>query len=241
MTWRWPQRGGRPRRPTLSPMSTRTATLLMVGTAAAAIAGVAVAGAINSGTTNTASNTPLPRVVDTPSPRPTAVVTPHPISSPAPLATRSAKPSASRSSCPTAPAARVAVARRLLRHPGALPDATLVPAGPRPGLLGASDLSARTLTLFVRSCADEPTIQLAFVWGYEAGQFVPIQTWNPSIMERWARLRGISGLPSQTLLRQDVASVFAFWQTGSTRYWHSPMAPPSSSQLSLLVPHLEIG
>ena len=105
-------------------------------------------------------------------------------------------------------------------------------------MLGASDLSARTLTLFVRSCANEPTIQLAFVWGYEAGQFVPVQSWTSSMTSRWAQLRGISGTPSQTLLRQDVASVFAFWQTGSTRYWQSPIAPPSASRLSSLVPFL---
>jgi hypothetical protein len=99
-------------------------------------------------------------------------------------------------------------------------------------------LSARTVTLFVRSCADEPTIQLAFVWGYEAGQFVPVQTWSSSTVAQWAHLRGISGTPSQTLLRQDAASVYSFWQTGSTRYWQSPITPPSASQLQSLTPYL---
>lgn len=126
----------------------------------------------------------------------------------------------------------------MLQHQGELPSATLITDGPRQGLLGAADLSARTLTLFVRSCAEEPTIQLAVVWGYEAGQFIPVQTWSASTVARWAHLRGISGTPSQTLLRQDAASVYALWQTGSTRYWQSSVAPPSSSQLSSLVPFL---
>ena len=95
------------------------------------------------------------------------------------------------------------------------------------------------MTLFVRSCANEPTIQLAFVWGYEAGQFIPTQSWSSSTTARYAQLRGINGTPSQTLLRQDAASVYAFWQTGSTRYWQSPIAPPSTSQLQSLVPYLK--
>ena len=106
-------------------------------------------------------------------------------------------------------------------------------------MLGAADLSARTVTLFVRSCADEPTIQLAFVWGYEAGQFVPIQIWGSATTARWEHLRGMSSTSSQTQLRQDVASVYAFWQTGSTSYWQSSVAPPSTSQLQSLVPFLK--
>jgi hypothetical protein len=286
MARRRPQSGGKPRRSTpyagsvrqnpvrrpsrrrsaLSRMSTRSATLLILGTALAAIAGVAVAGAItsNGGVTPTAANTPSTPPVSTPSASPSGPlgpVAPTPVSthssppavhtpSPAPVATPkvtpkvtpsaapSATPSATKSGCPTA-SGRVAAARKLLQHTSALPNATLITSGPRQGLLGASDLSARTVTLFVRSCANEPTIQLAFVWGYEAGQFIPTQTWSSSTSARWAQLRGIHGTPSQTLLRQDAASVYAFWQTGTTRYWQSPIAPPSASQLQSLVPYLK--
>jgi hypothetical protein len=76
------------------------------------------------------------------------------------------------------------------------------------------------------------------VWGYEAGQFIPTQTWSSSTQAHWAQLRGMSGTPSSTLLKQDAASVYAFWQTGSTRYWQSSVAPPSYNQLSSLVPFL---
>ena len=265
-----PVRRQRRRRSTMSRMSTRSATLLILGTAVAAIAGVAVAGAItNGGAKNTASNTPSAPPVSSPTPSPNpsgplgpvaptpvsthssppVVHTPSPKPSPTPVLTPSLSPSAAPSptpktsatkqSCPTSPAARAAVARRLLQHTSALPNATLITDGPRQGLLGASDLSARTVTLFVRSCADEPTIQLAFVWGYEAGQFIPIQNWSSSTTSRYAQLRGMSGTPSQTLLRQDVASVYAFWQTGSTRYWQSPISAPSASQLQSLVPYLK--
>jgi len=248
-------------------MSTRSATLLILGTAVAAIAGVAVAGAItsNGGTTPTAASTPSAPPVSTPSASPSgplgpvlspppgthssppAVHTPSPKPTPTPVVTPLVTPSAApsktpapaKSHCPSNADGRVAAARQLLRHTSALPNATLITDGPRQGLLGASDLSARTVTLFVRSCADEPTIQLAVVWGYEAGQFIPTQTWSSSTISRYAQLRGISGTPSQTLLRQDAASVYAFWQTGSTRYWQSPIAPPSASQLPSLTPYLK--
>lgn len=248
------------RRSALSRMTTRGATSLMFGTAVAAIAGVAIAGALtsNGGTANTASSTPSSPPTSSPSAShsgpagpvletPSATHSPSPVAhtpspKPTPLATTSATPtpSATKSSCPTEPAARVAAARQLLRHQSALPKATLITDGPRQGLLGSSDLVARTLTLFVRTCANEPTLQLAFVWGYEAGQFIPTQSWNASTISRYVQLRGVSGTPSQTLLRQDAASVYAFWQTGSTRYWQSPVAAPAAGQLESLAAYLHI-
>jgi hypothetical protein len=110
--------------------------------------------------------------------------------------------------------------------------------GGQQGLLGASDAQARTLTLYVRSCSDEPTLELAVVWGYEAGQFIRTEAWGSSTRQRWNQLRG-SSFASNDQFKQDAASVYAFWQTGSTRYWQSPIAPPSFSQLSQLVPFLK--
>lgn len=177
--------------------------------------------------THTATPTPKPSPTSTPKPSPTATVA---VSSP--------KPTRTSSSCPTR-AGRVAAARRLLQHRDALPQVTLITEGPRQGLLGASDAQARTLTLYVRSCSEEPTIQLAVVWGYEAGQFITTETWSSSTRSRWNQLRG-SSFSSSAQFKQDAASVYAFWQTGSTRYWQSPVAPPSYSQLSKLVPYLKV-
>jgi hypothetical protein len=126
----------------------------------------------------------------------------------------------------------------LLQHRDALPDVTLITAGPRQGLLGASDAQARTLTLYVRSCSEEPTLQLAIVWGYEAGQFITTEAWDSATRSRWNQLRG-SSFSSSAQFKQDAASVFAFWQTGSTQYWQSPVAPPPFGKLSQLVPYLK--
>jgi hypothetical protein len=132
----------------------------------------------------------------------------------------------------------VAQARRLLQHQSALPNVAVHIEGGQQGLLGASDAQARTLTLYVRSCSDEPTLELAVVWGYEAGQFIRTEAWGSSTRQRWNQLRG-SSFASSDQFKQDAASVYAFWQTGSTRYWQSPIAPPSFSQLSQLVPFLK--
>lgn len=115
---------------------------------------------------------------------------------------------------------------------------TLQIEGPRQGLLGSSDAQARTLTLYVRSCSAEPTLELAIVWGYEAGQFIHTEAWSSSTRSKWNQLRG-SSFASSAQFKQDAASVYAFWQTGSTSYWQSPVAPPSFSQLSQLVPYLK--
>jgi len=120
-----------------------------------------------------------------------------------------------------------------------MPNVTLITQGPRQGLLGASDASARTLTLYVRSCADEPAVQLAVVWGYEAGQFIRTETWDSATRSRWSQLRGTSALVSDAQFKQDAAAVFALWQTGTTKYWQSPVAPPSLSRLPQLVPFLK--
>jgi hypothetical protein len=174
--------------------------------------------------------------VASPSPKPSPVVH-SPTASPKAHVTSSPAPKLTRSSCPSSPAQRAASARRLLQHPDALPRVTLLTDGPRQGLLGDSNPSARTLTLYVRSCADEPTLQLASVWGYEAGQFIPVQLWDSAKQSKWQQLRG-SGTLSYAQTKQDAASVYAFWQTGSTRYWQSPITPPSFQQLSKLVPFL---
>lgn len=244
----------------------RGVALTVLAVAGVAIAGVAIAGAISSGGDSTlrpdAASTPAPvttsaspsprgpipptseptrSVSPTPRPSPTATAKPTPKPTPTPTATHavaSPTPKATKSSsCPTA-SGRVAKARALLQHRDALPDVTLITAGPRQGLLGASDAQARTLTLYVRSCSEEPTLQLAVVWGYEAGQFIKTEVWDSATRSRWNQLRG-SSFTSSAQFKQDAASVYAFWQTGSTQYWQSPIAPPSFSKLSQLVPYLK--
>jgi hypothetical protein len=258
-----PKSGRRParrRRSFMARTSTRGATLAFLGTAVLAIAGVAIAGAITSGgnssvqpdaastpsapaaaPTPTHSKSTSPRASSSPSPVATHSSSPRPTPSPKATASPihavvSPKPTASQSTCPPA-AQRVSAARQLLQHQDSLPQVTLVTAGPRQGLLGDSNASARTLTLYVRDCADEPTLQLASVWAYEAGQFIPVQLWDAAKKSKWAQLRG-SGALSYNELKVDAASVYAYWQTGSVRYWQSPVPPPSSSELSRLLPYL---
>ena len=190
-----------------------------------------------------------PSSAATPKPKPSPVRTtppPAPTHSPSPVvvvATPKPKPStaspvATSSRCASRDQ-RVEAARKMLQHREALPNATLITEGPRQGLLGSSDANARTLTLYVRSCDDEPLIQLAVVWGYEAGQFIATERWDSATRSKWRELRGTSGLSTSNELKQDAASVYALWQTGSAKYWQSPIAPPSYSQLSKLVPYLK--
>ena len=112
-------------------------------------------------------------------------------------------------------------------------------AGPRDGVLGAVDPHQRTLTLYVRSCSEEPTTQIAVVWGFEAGQFIKSEGWSSSTKSKWNQLRG-SSLSSKAEFKRDAAAVFGFWQTGTTSYWQSSVTPPSYSQLSQLVPYLKV-
>jgi len=190
-----------------------------------------------------------PSSAPTPTHKPSPVRTteaPVPTQSPSPAAVVSkpkpkpstASPAATSSRCASRDQ-RVESARRMLQHREALPNARLIVEGPRQGLLGSSDANARTVTLYVRSCSDEPLIQLAVVWGYEAGQFIATERWDSATRSKWRQLRGTTGLATSNELKQDAASVYAFWQTGSTKYWQSPLAPPSFSQLSKLVPYLK--
>ena len=263
-----PRPGRRPqrRRSFIARSGERGVALTVLAVAGVAIAGVAIAGAVSSGGTSTvqpdaastqtpvtSSPTASPRGPIPPTSQPTHSSSPQPTAKPAatvkptPQPTPTAaptqavtsptpKPTAS-SSCPTA-AGRVAKARGLLQHRDALPDVTLITAGPRQGLLGEANAPARTLTLYVRSCSQEPILQLAVVWGYEAGQFIRTEAWDSAMMTRWNQLRG-SSFSSSAQFKQDAAAVFAFWQTGSTEYWQSPIAPPSYSKLSQLVPYLK--
>jgi hypothetical protein len=264
-----PRPGRRPprRKGFIARAGERGVALTVLAVAAVAIAGVAVAGALSSGGTDTvqpdaastqapvtSSPSPSPRRATPPTPQPAHSSSPKPAPKPAatvqptlkptptPVATHAVasptpKPTKS-SSCPSTAAGRVAKARGLLQHREALPNVTLITAGPRQGLLGSADAQARTLTLYVRSCSQEPTLQLAVVWGYEAGQFIRTETWDAATRTRWNNLRG-SSFTSSAQFKQDAASVFAFWQTGSTQYWQSPVAPPSFSKLSQLVPYLK--
>jgi hypothetical protein len=188
---------------------------------------------------------PSPHISHAPSlsPTPAPVTTkpaPH-TASPSAAAVASPKPTPSESATSNcaSPTDRVAEARRLLQHQSALPsNVALQIEGARQGLLGSSDAQARTLTLYVRSCSDEPTLELAVVWGYEAGQFIRTEAWSSATRARWNQLRG-SSFVSSDQFKQDAASVYAFWQTGSTSYWQSPIAPPSYGQLSQLAPYLK--
>lgn len=236
----------------------RAVAAVMLTVSGVAIAIVAVAGAVSSGggsaalrpavaevspttTPTPAKSTVTPRAVVTSRPTPTSrpVATDRPSPTPSPVATHHvapASPSQVGSGCGSAER-RVQAARRLLRHADALPDVTLVTAGPRDGLLGDADAGKRTVTLYVRSCASESTSQLALVWAYEAGQFVPTSSWGAAKQLAWETLRGAGHL-SAVQLTQDVAAVFAYWQTGTTSSWQSTVSPPSSGKLAALVPFL---
>ena len=114
---------------------------------------------------------------------------------------------------------------------------SVVTAGARQGTLGTAYLGSRTVTLYLRSCAEEPTSKLAIVWMYEMGQFVDVDSWDTATRDHWRQLRGAS-LASSSELLQDAAAVYTYWQTGSTESWQSPVAPPSPSRLTQLVPFL---
>src|SRR3954471_12596354 len=155
----------------------RGVALTVLAVAGVAIAGVAIARAISSGGSTSVQSDPAATPLETsaspsatprgpipptsepthsssPSPQPTHTSAPSPKPSPTATATHaSASPSpkatstSASSACPPA-AKRVAAARRLLQHQDALPQVTLITAGPRQGLLGDADASARTITLY---------------------------------------------------------------------------------------------
>ena len=180
--------------------------------------------------TATAAETASPSPVKTPRDRHTAEPVTSPKPTPKPTTTATAD-------CPSA-ATRMSRARASLRHPSALPQASVITAGPRSGTLGTADLAGGTITLYLRSCAEESVTRLAVVWMYEAGQFLAVQSWDAAKQDRWRQLRG-ARLRTTTEMQQDVAAVFAYWQTGSTEAWQSPVAPPAPSRLAQLAPYLQ--
>jgi hypothetical protein len=239
----------------------RSQHLGLIGAVAvvAAVAGVSVANSfVGNGQSVyvAATGTPVPtaRASDPPTrATPTAVATskPSPRESAEVAADRATKPAPARPSpspspsakaqprCPSAET-RLSQARALVRHPSALPQASVVTAGPRDGTLGTADLSDRTVTLYLRSCAEESATKLAIVWMYEAGQFVDVDSWDKATRDGWRLLRNGASLDTTTDLRQDVAAVFGYWQLGTTEAWQSPVAPPAASLLPELATYLHM-
>jgi hypothetical protein len=239
----------------------RSQHLGLIGAVAvvAAVAGVSVANSfVGNGQTVyvAATGTPVPTARASEPPTratPTAVATskPSPRESAEVAADRATKPAPARPSpspspsakaqprCPSAET-RLSQARALVRHPSALPQASVVTAGARDGTLGTADLSDRTVTLYLRSCAEESATKLAIVWMYEAGQFVDVDSWDKATRDGWRLLRGGAALDTTTDLRQDVAAVFGYWQLGTTEAWQSPVAPPAASLLPKLATYLHM-
>jgi hypothetical protein len=241
----------------------RSQHLGLIGAVAvvAAVAGVSVANSfVGNGQTVyvAATGTPVPTARASEPPTratPTAVATskPSPRESAEVAADRATKPAPARPSpspspspsakaqprCPSAET-RLSQARALVRHPSALPQASVVTAGARDGTLGTADLSDRTVTLYLRSCAEESATKLAIVWMYEAGQFVDVDSWDKATRDGWRLLRNGAALDTTTDLRQDVAAVFGYWQLGTTEAWQSPVAPPAASLLPKLATYLHM-
>jgi hypothetical protein len=258
---RRPQKGqknivkGRPRkrRSMFSRSGNRTSVLVVVSLTVVGIAGIAVANAISS----TGNTLPTASVDEQPTPKPTpsATASPaatHPTHQPTPRVTEAsakpertagARPSHSAKPSPSAPAkcpsssVRLAQARDLFQHPDSQPQSSVVTAGPRSDTLATVDAGSRTVTLYLRDCADETTTRMAVAWMYVTGQLIPVETWDSAKQARWRQLRGAS-LGSTLQLRQDVAAVFAYWQVGTTQSWQSPVPPPSRAQLAQLAPFL---
>jgi hypothetical protein len=249
------------RRSRYSRRSQRHGVLFVVVALFLGIAGIAVANAFSGGGSSLsgaqATTAPTPVASSTaPSPTPTATrpapektttATPRQTTEPqhrhtaepvvTPERSASASPKAT-SDCPGG-SARLAQARSRLQHLSALPEASFVTAGSRTGTLGTADLASRTVTLYLRSCAEEPASKLAIVWMYEAGQFIDVDSWDTAKRDRWQQLRGAS-LPSSQALLQDAAAVYSYWQTGSTQSWQSPVPPPSAGQLAELATFLNM-
>ena len=250
----------RRRRSMYSQQSQRNGVLFVVVAVFLGIVGIAVANAFsssNSSVSDTAANQEPTPAATSASPTPSATRTPaaSKTASPKPVKTRdrhtaepvatpkstpkpTPKPTATpAAACPPA-AARVSRARAGLRYPSALPQATVVTRGPRSGTLATADPPSRTITLYLRSCAEESTQHLAVVWMFEAGQLLDVRSWDSSTQGKWEQLRGAS-FGSTLDLQRDVAAVFAYWQTGTTQWWQSPVAPPTPSRLAQLAPYLQ--
>ena len=255
----------RRRRSRYSRQGQRNGVLVIIVGLFVAITGIAVANAFSSGsktqptaaeatqlptpaaTSATPSHTATPKATQSATPK--ATTAPPKTAAPTPKVTKdahTAEPVATHKSTPKAsatcpPAAqRVSRARGTLAHPSTLPQVSLVTAGPRGDTLATADIGSRTITLYLQPCSSEPMQRLAVAWMYEAGQFIDIEGWDDSTKARWRQLRGAS-LPSNLELRRDAASVFAYWQTGTTQGWQSPVSPPSPSRLAELATFLRFG
>ncbi len=248
----------------------RRAVIALAASSLLAIMGIAVAGAVSgqkdtaasapqdtpAATRSAAATSPAPAsptpATRTPKPTPTAESRPtaksdseqtakprHTKGGHAAAPDARPTPSPTGTGCPSA-AERVRQARTLLWHPGALPQASVATAGPRTGTLATADIGARTITLYLRDCSEETPVQLAVAWTYVAGQFVDVEGWDAATRDRWRHLRGGAALATTTELRQDAAAVFAFWETGTTKWWQSPVAPPPPKRLPTLAKFLRM-
>src|SRR3954451_24861094 len=196
---------GRPRRrrSMYSRQSQRNGVLVVIVALFVGVAGIALANTVSSnpGSTTTAAQvttsptappstaapSPTPSQSTKPTPKPTPKPTeaatpkvtavnspthrPRPSATPTPTHTKVAA-----AGCPPA-TTRVSRARASLRHPSAVPQSSVVNAGPNGNTFAVVDANSRVVTLYLHTCAEETTTHLAVAWMYVAGQLIPVETW----------------------------------------------------------------
>ena len=119
--------------------------------------------------------------------------------------------------------------------------------GPLTGFLGLTDCSSHHVDVYIRP--SETADQVAFVTAFELAHAVDCGFNTTATRSAWASIRGFPGgatwFPSCTCSEDefgsgDFSDVFATWLVGSGGWpWRSRLAPPpSSSELSALMPYL---
>jgi hypothetical protein len=138
--------------------------------------------------------------------------------------------------------ARVAAALATIDTPWRRLGYRLLVRPARAGVLGMSDATARTLTLYVRR--DESVPLLAFTLAHEVAHVVDYEALTEADRRHWRRLRGIAesapwytdraGAPDLATGAGDFAECFAVYEVGLVDFRSHVGGPPTREQLSWL-------
>lgn len=179
-----------------------------------------------------------------------APVTPEPAERAAAPPTPKATPTAPTTTAPAAVAETTEPATAADRSAAALSmidydwqgtGYTIDFAGGRSGLLGATSVADRTITIYVRD--DEPVAQIAHILAHELGHAVDLAYTTPEEREQYRAIRGLGSVPwyptcsactDYATPAGDFAETFAYWLLGPTEFRSTIAPPPDADQLAAL-------
>ena len=189
--------------------------------------------------TTTSTTAPAPTTTAPPTTAAPVVATPPTtqVTAPAPA------PIATVNSASLTIAERGGLAVGMLNYPYWATHYRIIFQGPRAGILGVTDNSVKTITIYIR--AGQSTASIARVLAHELGHAVDFELTSWSERAQYMAIRGFSSDTSwypcdmcedYASPAGDFAEVFAYWQLGPGDFRSMIGAAPSQAELDAIAP-----